>query len=292
MSAGDATSVGPTAAPLSVSGALETARRAGLSRLDAQLLLGNLLARSRSWLIGHDDALLQPDQAAAWAEMVRRRADGEPVAYLLRQKEFHGLMLDVDPSVLVPRPDTETLVTWALETLDRREPGSAPARVVDLGCGSGAIALALKAARRDLDMTATDDSGDALAVAMSNGNKLGLTVDWRSGDWWAALPGRRFDLALSNPPYIASGDPHLHALRHEPKHALVAGADGLSDLRKIIQGACKHLEPGAWLLLEHGFQQAADVRLLLAEAGFMEVQSRVDLAGQPRCSGGFWPGHR
>ncbi|WP_418316704.1 peptide chain release factor N(5)-glutamine methyltransferase [Piscinibacter sakaiensis] len=278
--------------PATVADALRQARQAGLSRLDGQLLLAELLGQSRTWLIGHDADRLERDQIAAWQVLVQRRAAGEPIAYLLQRKEFFGLMLEVDRSVLVPRPDTETLVSWALEILQPSpcELGR-PRCLVDLGCGSGAIALAIKhSCGADLAVTATDASADALAVAAANGRRLGLAVDWRAGDWWQAVGGRCFDIAVSNPPYIAADDPHLHELAHEPQQALVAAENGLAALRIIIAGAGQHLAAGGWLLLEHGFEQAADVNRLLTEAGFVAVRTRHDLAGQPRCTGGQWPG--
>jgi release factor glutamine methyltransferase len=202
------------------------------------------------------------------------------VAYLTWHKEFFGLGLHVDARVLVPRPDTETLVEWALEVLqDKPTP-----RVIDLGTGSGAIALAIQQARPTAQVEAVDRSADALEVARANAGRLGLPVVFRQASW---LQGAgRYDLVVSNPPYVAAGDPHLPALRHEPLEALVAGADGLDDLRAITAAAFAHLRPGGWLLLEHGFDQAAAVRDLLVAAGLAEVASRNDLAGIPRCSGG------
>jgi release factor glutamine methyltransferase len=216
---------------------------------------------------------------------VSRRAAGEPVAYLLGHKEFHGLNLAVNPATLVPRPDTETLVEWALDCLK----GHRNARVLDLGTGSGCIALALKAARPDCELTAVDRSLEALAVARANGERLGLAVEWLQGSWLAPLVGRQFDLIVSNPPYIASADPHLDALRHEPLSALASGADGLDDLRALCAAAPQHLSPGAWLLFEHGFDQADAVAGLLRQAGLEAVDHRLDLAGHRRCSGGRRP---
>lgn len=265
------------------------ALQAGLSRLDAQLLLAESLGRSRSWLIAHDDEQIDSVLADDWGDRVQRRASGEPMAYLLRRKEFFGLLLDVDRDVLVPRPDTETLVGWALEVVPQLPTQSGRPQLIDLGCGSGAIALALKHFRGDLEVTATDCSAAALAVAAGNAKRLGLPINWRAGDWWAAVAGRRFDLAVANPPYIAADDPHLSALRHEPQQALVAAENGLAALRRIVEGAGSHLTPDAWLLLEHGFQQAPDVVGLLEQAGFTDVQTRRDLGGQPRCTGARWP---
>jgi len=275
------------AGPTTIARALARAAGNGLARLDAQLLLLHALGRpgsERAWLLAHDDAPLAGAEAAAFADLVERRLSGEPVAYLMGHKEFRGLTLQVDARVLVPRPDTETLVDWALDCLD----GRSGARFLDLGTGSGAIALALKSARADLDAHAVDASADALTVARANAARLELVVDLRQADWLEGAAAGH-DLIVSNPPYVAAGDPHLPALRHEPLSALAAGADGLDDIRRIVRDAPAHLAPGAWLLLEHGHDQAAAVRALLAARGFDEVQSRTDLGGIERCSGGRWP---
>ncbi|HEY4065497.1 MAG TPA: peptide chain release factor N(5)-glutamine methyltransferase [Burkholderiaceae bacterium] len=272
----------------SVSQALAEAGALGVDRLDAQMILGAQLGQSRSWLIAHDDALLSGEQADAVRAALRRRAAGEPVAYLLGEKEFHGLRLEVDANVLVPRPDTEVLVDWALELLAAAPlAGRAALRVVDLGTGSGAIALAVKHGAPRSVVLATDASAEALAVARRNAQRLALDVGFHPGSWWQALPGgERFDLVLSNPPYIAGGDPHLAALVHEPLLALTPGGDGLGALREIVEGAAAHLAPGGVLLLEHGYDQAEAVRALLRGHGFGGVQTRIDLGGQPRCTGG------
>lgn len=261
--------------------ALAQAAARGLARIDAQLLLLHVLGRGgeeRGWLIAHDDDALEPAAADRFAALCRRRAAGEPVAYLVGEKEFFGLKLHVDGRVLVPRPDTETLVEWALELLPARP---AP-RVLDLGTGSGAIALAIRSARPDAQVEGVDRSADALAVAQANARRLGLPVAFRQADW---LHGAgRYDLIVSNPPYIAAGDPHLPELAHEPRQALVSGPDGLDDLRRIARAAPAHLAPGGWLLLEHGWDQADAVRALLGDAGLAHANSRKDLAGIPRCS--------
>lgn len=273
--------------------ALQSAQRAGLDRLDAQMLLLHCLGRNvnaRAWLMAHDDEPVDTDQQIRYTQLCNRRLSGEPLAYLVGQKEFFGMNLKVDPRVLVPRPDTETLVRWALETM--HEPHAkkrAPLRVLDLGTGSGAIGLAVKASEPASDVWASDASADALAVAQSNAQLLNLPINFRQGRWWDAVPGERFALILSNPPYIEPGDPHLDNLRHEPTSALVSGPDGLSDLRQLVQGARGHLQPGGWLLLEHGHDQAGQVRAMLQQAGFAHVASRKDLAGIERCSGGQWP---
>lgn len=262
------------------------ARSQGVDRLDAQLLIARALHRPRAWLIAHDTDALPPNDAERALRLLSRRAAGEPVAYLLGEKEFHGLMLRVTPDVLIPRPDTETLVDWALDCLRGLPPGAA---VADMGTGSGAIALAIKQARPDAVVCAVDASPAALAVARDNGSRLGLDVEWMAGSWWAPMAGRRFDVIASNPPYIAEGDAHLPALAHEPLQALTAGPDGLADLRQLIAGAPTHLRPGGWLLLEHGWDQAEAVRALLQAGGWANVATRHDLAGQPRCTGGSWP---
>jgi release factor glutamine methyltransferase len=264
---------------------LARARDAGVDRLDAQLLLAHVLQRNRAWLIAHGDELLSDDDAERSSGLIARRAAGEPLAYLVGEKEFRGLVLRVGPQVLVPRPDTETLVDWALALLEGPLAGIESPRVVDLGTGSGAIALALKQACPRADVTATDASEAALAVARDNGQRLKLPLRWRGGSWWAAVDGERFDLAVSNPPYIAEGDPHLPALGHEPASALVSGADGLQAIREIVGGAAAHLHAGGWLLLEHGHDQAPAVTGLLLAGGWRSVQSKTDLSGVRRCTG-------
>jgi len=271
-----------------VDAALAGARGAGLDRLDAQLLLGAVLGRDRSWLIAHGDDALAPEQAARFDALVARRLAGEPVAYLLGRKDFHGLALQVSSAVLVPRPDTETLVDWALELLGGELAGSGAPQVLDLGTGSGAIALAIKHRCPRADLSAVDTSPDALAVADVNARALGLPLTLLRGHWWAPVAGRRFDLVVSNPPYVAGDDHHLDALRHEPRLALTPGGDGLDSLREIISGASAHLRDGSWLLLEHGHDQAREVQALLAAAGLHEVATRRDLGGNERCTGGRW----
>jgi release factor glutamine methyltransferase len=266
--------------------ALLNARALGVDRLDAQLLLAHQLQQTRAWLLAHDDVVLPPGVAAATTALLARRAAGEPLAYVLGAAEFRGLALRVSPAVLIPRPETEVLVEWALELL----PADAAADAVDLGTGSGAIALALQRERPRLRITATDASAHALDMARANAQRHGLPVQFTLGDWWAPLAGRHYALAVSNPPYIASADPHLDALGHEPRGALTPGGDGLAALRAIVAGAPSHLLPGGWLLLEHGHDQGPMVQGLLQAAGFAAVQTHHDLAGLPRCSGGRWPG--
>jgi len=271
---------------MTVERALAVARALGVERLDAMLLLAHHLRRSREWLLAHPEADVDAALQSRFEADCRRRADDVPLAYLTGVREFRGLALDVSPAVLVPRPDTETLADWAIERL-AASTGTPPPRVVDLGTGSGALALAVAAACPHAAVTATDASEAALAVASANAQRLGLTVRFRLGDWWAAVPDERFDLAVSNPPYIAAADPHLRALRHEPRWALVAGEDGLAELRRIVASAHTHLR--GWLLLEHGWDQADEVNRLLAEAGFIDIQTRHDLQGRRRCTGGRLP---
>ncbi|MDH4428515.1 MAG: peptide chain release factor N(5)-glutamine methyltransferase [Acidovorax sp.] len=272
--------------------ALAQAQAQGLARIDAQLLLLHVLARpdaGRAWLLAHDTDSLEPDTQARFATLCQRRLAGEPVAYLTGHKEFYGLPLQVDARVLDPRPDTETLVDWALMLA---LPQPAP-RIVDLGTGSGAIALALQHQCPHAQVLAVDASEDALAVARANAGRLGLPVRFAWGNWLAGLgreAGGPFDLIVSNPPYIAADDPHLAALTHEPLQALASGADGLQDLRTIIRQAPDHLVAGGWLLLEHGHDQSAAVQALLVDRGFADVRSRDDLSGIARCTGGRWPG--
>ena len=267
--------------------ALSTALSQGLARIDAQILLLHVLGRAghdRAWLITHDTDALPPALQAQFEALCQRRRAGVPVAYLTGRKAFYGLELQVDERVLDPRPDTETLVDWALEVLAHQP---AP-RVVDLGTGSGAIALALQQLRPDAQVLAVDASTDALIVAQANATHLGLPVHFHHGHWLQGLAGG-FDAIVSNPPYIAAADPHLAALTHEPLAALASGADGLDDLRSIIAQAPAHLAPGGWLLLEHGHDQADTVGALLHAAGLEQVQNRKDLVGIVRCSGGQRP---
>ncbi len=284
---------------------LRQAQSLGLARVDAQILLLHSLQRplhDRAWLLAHDSDTLTPEQAAAWQDALQRRLQGEPVAYITGRKDFFGLTLAVDARVLDPRPDTETLVEWALTCLPEFKPESrsestpAPSngspRILDLGTGSGAVALALQHARPDATVWAVDASEDALAVARANAARLQLGVQFIASDWLHAVDVQRtghFDLIASNPPYVAEGDPHLAALTHEPLQALTSGRDGLDDIRQIIAQAPACLAPGGWLLLEHGWDQAAAVQALLREAGLVQVQSRRDLGDIERCTGAAMP---
>ena len=266
--------------------ALDSARASGVERLDAQLMLAQLLQQPRSWLIAHDDLALSAVHLTQYTQWLERRRAGEPLAYVLGQTEFGGLVLQVGPQVLIPRPETELLVEWGLEVLRARSASITEPSVVDLGCGSGAIALVLKHRCPAARVTAVDASAPALDIARRNAAALGLPIALAQGDWWAAVVGQCFHLALSNPPYVAPGDPHLAALRHEPHGALVAAEQGLSDLHRVIDGAPMALLPGGWLLLEHGHDQGPAVRTRLHQVGFGEVETRCDLAGLARCTGG------
>ncbi|MDO8294615.1 MAG: peptide chain release factor N(5)-glutamine methyltransferase [Gallionella sp.] len=278
---------------------------AGSARIEVQCLLQAVLQVNRAYLLTHPEQTLDAEQQAHYTTLVERRLSGEPFAYILGEREFYGLMFRVTPATLIPRADTELLVELALQRIPQR------GRVLDLGTGSGAIALSIAHARPVIEVTAVDASQEALDVARENARRLLVqhesahisTGSMRTGscetavianarllrsDWFAALAGERFDLIISNPPYIADGDAHLAQgdLRFEPRDALASGADGLDDIRRIIAGAKEHLDAGGWLLFEHGYDQAERVRELLGAAGYTEVFSARDLAGIERVSGG------
>lgn len=258
-----------------------------IDRLDARLLIEHVTGCARKDFIAAPDRPVSAHELASVEALAGRRAAGEPLAYLVGWSEFRGLRLTVSPAVLVPRPETEELVDLVLATLS----GLVTPRVLDLGTGSGAIPLAIKAARPDAQVSAVDISPAALAVARANAARLGLAVDFIESDWYRKLPaGLRVDLIVANPPYVAAGDPHLDGdgLRHEPQLALTDGADGLRCLREIVGGAAARLTAGGWLLCEHGYDQGAACRELLAAAGFAEAQTWQDLAGIDRISGGRW----
>jgi release factor glutamine methyltransferase len=255
-----------------------------LDPLENRILLCHATGLTRVQLITQGDRPLTPDEAARLDDLVARRLRGEPIAYIVGRREFFGLDFQVGPAVLIPRPDTELIVELALERLPQNAP-----RLLDMGTGSGAIAVAVAHTRPDAAVTALDVSPDALAVAQANAAANGARVRFLHSSWFDALAaGDIFDVIASNPPYIAAGDDHLAQgdLRFEPVGALTDHADGLSALRTIVNGSPRHLVPGGWLLLEHGYDQAQAVRALLADAGFTEVQSWQDLAGIERVSGG------
>jgi len=303
-------------------------RHSQLPRAEARRLLAYLTGQPLTWFMAHGDDPADPDIATRFQALAKRRRAGEPLAYLLRQQEFYGRPFAVSPAVLIPRADTETLVETALEQLARlrRQRCAVPLSLLELGTGSGIIAITLALEAPDTEVHAVERSPEALAVAQQNAKALGADrIHWHAGSWWQALanatgsheatenaataaqttspitarqgrptepPARRFDLIVSNPPYIAANDHHLQQgdLRFEPPQALAAGPDGLDDLRIIIGGAPAHLNPGGWLLLEHGYDQETPVQALLRDAGFADVFTRRDLAGQPRVSGGRWLG--
>lgn len=263
-------------------GALRLGQASATPRLDAELLLAHALGKSREWLVAHAD---EPVEFSSYDGLIERRSAGEPLAYILGFKDFWTLRLSVTPATLVPRPETELLVELAL-----RRPDAATS-VVDLGTGSGAIALALASERLDWRVTATDASIEALAVARANAVALGLSrVELLQGSWFGPLAGRTFELIVSNPPYIAATDPALESatLAHEPQIALSPGMDGMACLREIIREAPDHLERNGWLLLEHGASQGREVARELVARGFSHVRSHRDLAGHERATEAHW----
>ena len=283
---------------MSLAGALtagEAWRRAGqkIGRREARLLLEHVCSCTHAFLIAHPEQVLSDDQDLRFEDLVERRAMGEPFAYLVGSAWFMGLEFEVGPAVLVPRPETELLVELALRYAGAG--GQARPRIVDLGTGSGIVALMIARHCPQAVVTAVELSADALTVARANAARHGATVRFLQGDWFAPLGDERFDLIAANPPYVAEDDPHLerNGLPFEPHSALtdgIAGGDGLACIRQIVTGAGHHLEPGGWLLMEHGYNQAVEVRRLLRQAGFCEVASWRDDAGIERVSGGRLPG--
>lgn len=270
-----------------IAGALQWARTR-IDMVDARILLRHVLQCPASRLVAYPEAVLEADDWLAFQRHVERREAGEPVAYLIGSREFYGYPMLVTPAVLIPRPETELIVELALAHF-----ASKPhARVLDLGTGSGAIAVALARELSQADVTAVDRSREALLVAMANAARLGASVSFVVSDWFSSLGGDRFDLIVANPPYVAADDPHLLEgdVRFEPSTALAAGPEGLDDLAHIAALAPRHLETGGWLFMEHGYDQASSVRGLLTDAGFSAIASWKDLAGIERVSGGQWRG--
>ena len=265
----------------------EALRAFGTDYRDAELLLLHSLGRDdRSWLIAHDHDELPTDVIAMFSSLSDERLKGMPLAYLLGYREFWSLKLKITRDVLIPRPETELLVEWAVELASQYDLQS----MLDLGTGSGAIALAVQHDLPHLSVTASDVSKLALRVARQNAQDLGLPVEFVESSWFGALAQRRWALIASNPPYVAADDAHLQQgdLRFEPNTALTDGGDGLSSIREIASKAPNHLEAGGWLLIEHGYDQASDVRSILKLNGFSKVSLRHDLAGRPRVTGGCW----
>lgn len=249
------------------------------ARIEAQALLRHVLGNvSRAWLIAHDEQALTSEQFSQFQALLARRLQGEPIAYILGNREFYGLDFSVTPDVLIPRSDTETLVEVALQHIAQHQ----PCRVLDLGTGSGAIAITIASQRPQAEVMAVDSSNAALAVARMNAEKLKMpNVHFLQSNWFAELEGSSFDIVVSNPPYIAEDDQHLNQgdLRFEPASALASGTDGLDSIRQIISEAPRHLNSGGWLLLEHGYDQAWQVAELMRIKGFAQVESRPDLSG-------------
>lgn len=267
---------------MSIAEALKEAR-ASIPLREARLLLCHVLGVSLAALEAHPERKVSPGDTAAFEALVARRAAGEPIAYLTGRREFYGMDFHVTPDVLIPREETELLADIALETSAQR--------ILDLGTGSGCLAIAVTKQRPQAQVTAVDVSAAALAVARENAARHGVHVRFLQGDWFAPLAGERFDLILANPPYVAEADPHLAQgdVRFEPRGALAAGPEGLDDIRRIVAGAGVHLVPGGRLYFEHGYDQARAVAAMLDAAGFVAIEQRRDLAGILRVTGGTRP---
>jgi release factor glutamine methyltransferase len=273
----------PAAAPDMTHSIRALVEASGLPPTEARLLIAHALEADRAWLIAHADEPVEEARRELASALLGRRRAGEPIAYILGRREFHGLDLTVTPDVLIPRPETELLVELALVRI-----GGNPCRVLDLGTGSGAIAVAIAQSAPRADVWATDASPAALSVARANAARHAPDVHFIEGDWFGGLADRRFDLIVANPPYIAADDSHLDQgdVRFEPRAALIGGADGLECIRRIVREARDHVAHGGWLLFEHGHDQAEASRALLTEAGYADVESWPDLADIPRVSGG------
>lgn len=258
------------------------------ARYESQLLLQHVLKVNRAWLIAHENDTLERAALQAFECCTQRRVKGEPIAYILGEREFYGLNLAVTPATLIPRPDTETLVEAALSKIPLNE----HVHVLDLGTGTGAIALAIAQQRPQASVTAADASQPALDVAIQNGQQLKLSnVSFISSDWFSKLQQKQFDVIVSNPPYIEDSDPHLQQgdLRFEPISALASGADGLDDIRRILDDCLIHLKPQGWLMLEHGYNQAKAVRELMANTGLVDIETLKDIGGNDRVTLGRNP---
>lgn len=264
------------------------AARGKLPASEARLLLGHLLQRSAAWLLAHDDVALDEESLLAFASLVARRAGGEPVAYLVGYREFFGRRFAVTPATLIPRPETELLV----ELVTGKVGAGGTANILDLGTGSGCIAITLALELPAARLTGVDFSAAALEVARTNARALAAAVRLCQSDWFAALDGERYDLIVGNPPYVAAADPHLGQgdLRHEPQTALASGHDGLDAIRRIVAAAPRFLDPGGALLLEHGHDQGPSVRELMTAAGFKELAQHGDLSGILRVTSGVVSG--
>jgi len=279
---------------ISIRGALRDAQKNGFKLLDLQLLLLSALGENindRAWLLINDKVVLNDSQEEVWVKSLERLRNDEPVAYILGKKEFFGLPFHVNSHVLIPRPDTETLVNWALSLTYERDPSPQSAGcILDLGTGSGAVALSIKSVLKKWHLVATDINSDALATAALNARELDSQVSFYQGSWFAALPSNltAFDLIVTNPPYIPENDPHLVDLTFEPQEALTSGNDGLRDIKEIVASAPSYLRPNGWLLIEHGHNQASIVQDLLHLSGFRNIESKRDLNQIQRCSGGQW----
>lgn len=256
----------------------EALKASGIDAREARLLMAEATGFSQASVLAFQEKEIQREAQERFREFVEKRKAGEPVAYIVGHKEFYGLDLIVNPAVLIPRPETELLVEIALQR--------GFSRALDLGTGSGAIALALKKHKLESEVCAVEASAAALVVAKRNAVRLNLEIDFRHGHWFEPVAGERFDLIVTNPPYVAEGDPHLADLRFEPPSALVSGPDGLDAIRDIVREAPRHLRRGGWLLLEHGIGQDGRVRSLMEQAGLEEIETRPDLAGIPRVTGG------
>lgn len=264
----------------------ELIQQACIDRVEAEMLLADILEVERAWLFAHGEDLVAEPALTLFTDHAQARQNGEPLAYVLGYRDFRSLRLGVNRHVLIPRRETEHLVEWAIECID-----AGARRVLDLGTGSGAIALACKSERPEAMVTAIDCSAEALACAKANAHSLGLQVEWLESHWFEQLAGTQWDLVVSNPPYISATDAHLEQgdLPSEPDSALIGGHTGLESIEHIVEHAPEYLVAGGWLLFEHGFDQADAVTTCLQHRGFQHISSRRDWSGQPRVTGGQWP---